>query len=333
MPGAMLIAALVAAGGPGLTSESRPLLGTVVTVTLSGAAGTAIPAAMAAAFAPFERIGEVANEWREGSPLAALNAAAGSGAWTDLPADTCDILRLALEGARLSGGTFDPTWAALRDLFRFGDGQDGKVPSEDAVARRCSLVDHRLVAVDRLADGRCRALLPRPGMQVGLGGIAKGWAVDRAAAALRALGLRDFLIQAGGDLYAAGRNRGRPWRVGVRDPRGPPDRAFAWVNLTDAAFSTSGDYERFFLQGGRRLHHIIDPRTCWPATGTRAVTVLARSAADAEVLSKGAFIRGGPAALRWVEAQGAEALVVTERNRVLVSPSLSRRLRLGRPTP
>jgi thiamine biosynthesis lipoprotein len=250
----------------------------------------------------------------------------------DLPADTCDILGLALEGARRSEGLFDPTWAALRDLWRFGDGQDGEVPADEALARRCPLVDYRLVEVEPVA-GACRARLPRAGMRVGLGGIAKGWAVDRAAAALRALGHRDFLVQAGGDLYAAGRRGGRPWRVGVRDPRGPPDRAFAWMDLSDVAFSTSGDYERYFLRDGRRHHHLIDPRTCRPAPASRAVTVLARSAVEAEVLSKAAFIRGGASGLRWVERQGGAALLVTSRNRVLASTSMGKRLRLGRPTP
>lgn len=334
MPGPPLLAALlVAAGAPGVVAESRPLLGTLVTVTLVGAEGESAAAAMVAAFAPFERVAEAANEWRDGSPLFTLNARAGSGAWTELPDEACAILGLALEGARRSGGLFDPTWASLRDLWRFGDGQDGSVPSPAALAARCPLVDHRRVEVEPLGAGACRARLPRAGMQVGLGGIAKGWAVDRAAAALRAAGFRDFLVQAGGDLYAAGTRGGRPWRVGVRDPRGPPGKAFAWVDLSDAAFSTSGDYERFFLRGGKRLHHLIDPRSCRPATASRAVTVLATSAAEAEVLSKTAFIRGGAAGLRWVEGQGAEALLVTARNRVLVSPSLGARLQLGKPTP
>ncbi len=307
-------------------------MGTLIRVAVAGGDEERARAGVAEAFAAFERVEAVMNEWRPDSPLSALNAAAGSGAWVELPGDLCRVLSLALDGARRTGGLFDPTWAALRDLWRFGDGETGVPPPPAAVAERCPLVDHRALELVP-APGACRARLGRAGMQVGLGGIAKGWAVDEAARRLRARGLGDFLVQAGGDLYAAGRRGGRPWLVGVRDPRGPPERSFAFLAVSDRAFSTSGDYEHFFVAGGRRYHHLIDPRTCRPGRASRAATVLAASAVEAEVLSKAAFLLGGREALRLVEREGAEALLVTARNRVLVSESLRGRLRLGRPTP
>jgi thiamine biosynthesis lipoprotein len=317
---------------PAVVTERRPLAGTLVSVTLSGVEEEAAAPALEAAFAPFERIEEAMNEWRPGSPLGALNAAAGSPAFTELPADLCDVLRAALDGARRTGGLFDPTWAALRDLWRFGDGQTGEVPSRRAVAARCPLVGHGAVELEGPAGGACRARLPRAGMQIGLGGIAKGWAVDRAAAALRARGVRAFLVQAGGDLYAAGLLGGRPWRIGIRDPRGQGE-PFGWLPVSDRAFSTSGDDERSFVAGGRRYHHVIDPRTCAPAGASRSATVLARTATRAEVLSKAVFVLGGQAGLRLAEREGAAAVLVTAGNRVLVSASLRGRVRLGRPTP
>jgi thiamine biosynthesis lipoprotein len=317
---------------PAFVTEHRPLAGTLVSVTLPSVDEAGAGPALAAAFAPFERIEEAMNEWRPESPLAALNAAAGSGAFTELPSDLCQVLGAALDGARRTGGLFDPTWAALRDLWRFGDGQSGQVPSPEAVAALCPLVSHGAVELEEPAGGACRARLPRAGMQVGLGGIAKGWAVDRAAAALRARGIRDFLVQAGGDLYAAGLHRGRRWRVGIRDPRGQGG-PFGWLRISDRAFSTSGDYEHFFVAGGRRYHHLIDPRTCAPAGASRSATVLARTATRAEVLSKAVFILGGEAGLRLAEREGAAAVLVTAGNRVLVSASLRGRARLGRPSP
>ena len=110
---------------------------------------------------------------------------------------------------------------------------------------------------------------------LGLGGVAKGWAVDRAVAVIRAAGLANFFVQAGGDLYAAGRHGDRPWRVGIRDPRGSRDQYFAELDVSDAAFSTSGDYERYFELGGRRYCHILDPRSGHPVTHWRSVSVLA----------------------------------------------------------
>jgi thiamine biosynthesis lipoprotein len=159
-------------------------------------------------------------------------------------------------------------------------------------------------------------------MRVGLGGIAKGWALDAAARKLRALGHANFLLQAGGDLYAAGRRGSDPWTVRVRDPRGGRLEAIASVPVQDRAFSTSGDYEQGFEAGGRRYHHLIDPRTCAPATASRAVSVLAASAVDAEILGKALFAAGGPEALALAARLGAEALVVTASGELLATPGL-----------
>jgi thiamine biosynthesis lipoprotein len=305
-------------------SESRPFAGSLATITIRGVQPERASAALAAAFARFERVDAVMNEWRPDSPLSALNDAAGTSAWTALPADLCDVLGLALDGARRTGGRFDPTWAALRGLWRF-DGEGG-VPDAARVAERCSLVAFERVELER--DGEaCRARLPRAGMALGLGGIAKGWAVDRAVEALRAAGIRDFVVQAGGDLYAGGRDGDGPWRIGIRDPRAANGAPFAWVIVTDRAVSTSGDYEHYFIERGRRWHHLIDPRTCYPARGTRSATIVARSAVEAEILSKGVFVASGRAGLSLAEREGAAAVVVTTRSVVLASPSLRGALR------
>ena len=330
-----LALALAAASDAGalLVQESRPFGGALATVTISGAPPSRAAPAIDEAFAAFERVQAVMNEWRPESPLARLNATAGTGAWTALPSDLCRVLGLALDGARRTGGLFDPTWAALRPVWRFDAAATGP-PAPDAVQALCPLVSWRALELERAAAGACRARLPRAGMAIGLGGIAKGWAVDEAVRALRRRGLSDFLVQAGGDLYAAGRRGGAGWRVAVRDPRGPPDSAFAELEVRDRAFSTTGDYEHAYLAGGARYHHVIDPRTCYPATASRSVTVLARTAVAAEVLSKAMFIEGGEAALRIAERDGAAGVVVTGDNRLLVSPSLRGRLRVLRdPTP
>jgi thiamine biosynthesis lipoprotein len=148
---------------------------------------------------------------------------------------------------------------------------------------------------------------------------------------LRRRGLRDFTVQAGGDLYAAGTRDGRPWRVGVRDPRGAPGEPFAWLAVSDAAFSSSGDSERFFVSEGKRHHHVIDTRTCRPATASRQASVLAPSALDAEILGKAVFVLGGEEGLALAARNGASAVIVTSANRVVASPGLSARLEVVRP--
>jgi thiamine biosynthesis lipoprotein len=322
MPAIALLLLALAQPTGGIVSETRPAMGSVATVTLAGTTPERAAPAIEAAFAIFERVEWSMNEWRDGSPLAQLNAEAGRG-WVALPGDLCEVLSIARTGAAHTGGRFDPTWAALSDVWRF-DGSATAPPPDEAVRSRCALVNHRLLEL-RPRGTACEARLARPGMRLGLGGLAKGWALDSAARALRALGHADFLLQAGGDLYAAGTRGGAPWRVAVRDPRGGPLDELAEVDVRDRAFSTSGDYEHAYVVGGRRYHHLIDPRTCRPATASRSVTVLARSAVDAEILGKALFVLGGAPALREAARWGAEALVVAADGEVLASPGLRAR--------
>ena len=151
---------------------------------------------------------------------------------------------------------------------------------------------------------------------------------------LRRAGLRDFMIQAGGDLYVAGRKNGRPWRLGINDPRGPAGRSFATVDLTDATFSTSGDYARFFIKDGIRYHHLLDPATGQPARGCRSVTIVADSPLVADGLSTGVFILGPAAGMALIERlPHVEGVIVTAKNEVLVSSGLRDRfILLAQPT-
>jgi thiamine biosynthesis lipoprotein len=320
----------IASAASQLTTENREMMGTRVTVSIDAPAEKSRPG-FAAAFSVFEHIDAEMNEWKPGSALSRINDVAGNSA-VEVPSDLCDLIRTSLEGARRTHGLFDPTWAALRDLWRFGSDQTGEVPDPAAVKARCPLVGWQGVEVTS-PDGAagCTVRLAKPGMRLGLGGVAKGWGVDRAVEALRKLGFSNFYVQAGGDLYAAGKKEGRPWRVGIRDPRRGVDSSFAILEISDAAFSTSGDYEHFFIAGGKRYHHIIDPRTCYPATASRSVTILAKTGTDAEFLTKAAFIEGGEAGVALADAWGAAAVIVTADNSVVFSKSLKGRLRWWSP--
>jgi FAD:protein FMN transferase len=318
--------ALIVAAAPAavpLSVQTRQLMATQVTIGLVGVAGPDADRAFDAAFGAFQRVDEAMNEWRAGSPLDRINQAAGRAEPVVAPADLCEVLRIGIEGATRTNGLFDPTWAALSDAWRFDASHRGEVPPREALLRRCALVGYRRVEIAPRPGG-CAVRLPAAGMRLGLGGLAKGWAVDRAVERLRALGLRSFFVQAGGDLYAAGRQGDRPWRVGIRDPRGGSDDVLGEVELSDAAFSTSGDYERWFEVGGVRYHHVIDPRTCEPARASRQSTVLAKTATEAEVLTKATFILGGEEGLALAERSGASAVLVDAAGRVAASPSLER---------
>ncbi len=328
----LALCALLLASAP--ISETRALMSTEVTITLADDDPASAAPLFEAAFAKFRAVELEMNEWRSESPLSLVNARAGTGEWSALSVPLCEVLTQSQLAHRYTGGAFDPTWAALRPLWKFGSEKTGRVPTEDELAASCPLVNAERLLLRPLAlDGGlgCEAQLQAAGMQLGLGGVAKGYAVDLAVATLRQAGARNFLVQAGGDLFAAGeKSPGQPWRVGVQDPRGERGSYFATLEVRDRAFSTSGDYERFFEREGVRYHHLIDPSTCQPGRKSRSATVLAKTAMEAEFLTKAAFLKGGDEALQLVSRRGAEAVLVTARNEVKVSRGLKKKLKVLR---
>ena len=317
-----------AAPEPRLVEDVRVTMGSELRLSAWTADEPRAAAAFEAVFGEFERLDRLLSVWRSGSDVARLNAAAG-GRPVPVSSETVQVLTAARQVSELTDGKFDVTFAALSGLWRFDHDQDGAIPEAAEVGARLPLVDYRDLVVDPRAG---TAHLAREGMRVHLGGIGKGYAVDRAAVLLRDRGIRDFLIQSGGDLYVAGTRGERPWRVGVRDPRGPADQSFAAIDLGDATFSTSGDYERAFVRDGRRYHHILDPDTGEPASRSRSVTIVARNAALADALSTGVFIMGADEGLALLERlPDVEGVIVGADNAVAVSSGLRERLVLLAP--
>ena len=258
------------------------------------------------------------SEWKEGSPLSAVNRAAGV-APVAVPADLLALVERSLELGAATGGAFDPSWAALWGVWDFRAAVP-RVPEPETIAARLPLVDYRRIAIDR--DART-LFLPTAGMKLGLGAIGKGYALDRAAALLDARGFGDFLLVGGGQVLARGRHGSRPWRIGLRDPRGAPDELFARVAVADASLSTSADNESFFELDGVRYHHILDPKTGRPARGLRSATVLHREATVADALSTAVMVLGRERGLEIAARLGAEALVVDERGEVSATPGMA----------
>ncbi len=289
---------------------SAPLLHTTVTVILPDGAD----ADAARVFEVFNDVERDCNEWLPDSPLGRLNANAG-GSPVPIPSSLEALLRRSVDIAAHTDGAFDPTWAALWGLWDF---ETRVVPAPQAVATASAKVGWKRLEI---APGTAR--LTQPGMAVGLGGIAKGWALDRAAAALRAAGRRDFLLVAGGQVYAGGTKDGRPWQVGVREPRGAPDETFATLAASDASVSTSGDYERSCIADGVRYHHILDPRTGWPSRGAWSATVVSPDATLADALSTALMVLGPEAGLAALSRfPGTEALNVDSSGKVHATAGL-----------
>jgi len=290
--------------------------------------------AVDAAVREIERLDAMLTTWQPGSEVSRVNALAGTGEATLVSAETFEILERSVWIARETKGAFDITVGAFKGLWKFDQDNDGTLPKRRDVLARLPLVDYRGIVLD--AERRT-ARLARSGQSITLGGIAKGLIVDRAVAKMREAGLADFLVQAGGDLYAAGRHGDRPWRVGIQDPRAATDgrgtdTSFAMLSLGDAAFNTSGDYERFVIKDGRRYHHILDPKTGYPVAHTRSVTVLAPTSFLADTLDTAVFVLGAEEGMKLIESQpGVEAVIVDAQNRVHVSRGLEAQLTRIRP--
>jgi thiamine biosynthesis lipoprotein len=279
-------------------------------------------------FDEFDRLDRMMSVWKPESEIVRLNAAAGDHPVPISP-EMVEVLGIARRISEWTAGKFDVTFGALSNLWKFDQDQDDTIPDPQEVKRRLPLINYRDLVVDERAG---TAFLARKGMRAHLGGIGKGYAVERSVKILRARGLRDFLIQAGGDLYAGGRHGDRPWRLGINDPRGPGGVSFGTVELSDATFSTSGDYERFFIKDGIRYHHIIDPDTGEPARGCRSVTIVAASPALADGLSTGVFLLGPSAGMALIERlPEVEGVIVSAKNEVLVSSGLRGRFVLLAP--
>jgi FAD:protein FMN transferase len=278
-------------------------------------------------FKEFDRLESLLSVWKDGSDVVRLNKHAGMSP-VSVSEDTINVLREAAEGSALTRGKFDITFGALSDIWRFDHDQDNVVPDRQLIEPRLKRIDYRAVQFDGTAR---TAFINRPNMKVHLGGIGKGYAVDRASAMLRARGFRDFLIQSGGDLYVAGANGGAPWKLGIADPRGAHE-PFATLEIRDGTLSTSGDYERSFIKDGKRYHHLIDPDFGEPANGCRSVTIVTNRAVMADVLSTGVFILGPYEGMKLIEQlPDVEGVIVTSDNEVMVSSGLRGRLEQLRP--
>jgi thiamine biosynthesis lipoprotein len=260
-----------------------------------------------AAQAEVARLEAKYSRYRDDSLATRINRSAGDPGGVIVDDETARLLDYAQAAWRESEGRFDVTSGILRRAWSF---EAGRVPSRaelDALLPR--------IGWDKLRWRAPRLVLPLPGMEIDFGGYVKEYAADLVAAKCRELGVRHGLVDLGGDLAVIGPHPdGRPWRIGVRDPRAP-ERALMQLALRSGGVATSGDYERCMVVDGVRYGHILDPRSGWPVRGLASVTVIADACLLAGTLTTCAMLRGVPGGA-WLDALGAQALYVEESGRV-----------------
>ncbi|WP_448516573.1 FAD:protein FMN transferase [Pseudothermotoga sp.] len=294
-------------------------LGTYCRIVVSSKKGSKVLAQVI-----FNELERVYKKYNPNDPSSVVSKINNSNGWIDIDEETFVLLDAAVRFSRLTDGAFDPTLGELIKLWGF-DKIAERLPSRVPTSQEVSEALKR-AGIDKLElDTQRRRVRLIDGAKLDLGGIAKGYALDRAYQVAKEVD-KDCtgFVEAGGDIRILGPKFGsRPWVVGVRDPR-KSDSAITYLYLTSGAVATSGDYERYFEVGGVRYHHILDPKTGFPSRGAISVTVVADNAVTADALSTAGFVMGAQWEYVVLEFPklGGSVLMVTEDGSIRRSPTM-----------
>ena len=295
--------------------DARPMMGTEVSVYLWSDASLAGLVALESVFQEAERIDRLMSTYKDDSEISKINReAAGTPVATD--EELYGLISRSLEISLLTDGAFDITYESVGQHYDFREHQR---PDDATVKSELEKIDFRYVLLDETTR---TVRFGREGVRINLGGIAKGYVVERAIGILRVKGVQNAIVTAGGDSRLLGDRRGRPWMVGIRDPRKDGEIAIS-LPLQDEAISTSGDYERFFDEDGVRYHHIIHPGSGTPASSVRSATVFGPDAVTTDALSTSVFVMGVDKGLRMIASLADyESIVIDAEGQVFFSDGL-----------
>lgn len=326
-----LLTSCTSPSSPGnIFKDTRVMMGTVVSISVVADDKPRADAAIKAAFDELDRLEKMMSVQFPDSAVSEINRNAGKSA-VKVPSEIMEVLAQAKEVNRLSSGLFDVTIGPLVNLWGI-ETKDKYVPGAREIAAVLPLCGFDNLSID---TGAATVFLKKPGMAIDLGGIAKGYAADRAVEVLQRMGIRGGVIAVAGDIRTIGtKPGGKPWRIGIQHPR-DKEKLLASLeftgDLTDnrQAVSTAGDYERSFMKDGTRYHHILDPRTGFPSSTCRSATVVAPKGLITDPLSTAVFLLGPEAGMALVEKMpGVEAIIVDNKGEVTVSKGLKNKVHI-----
>ena len=295
--------------------QDAAIMGTAIAVDLWDEDETQGQALTQAVIDEMQRIDDLMSTYNPGSELSRINARAADKA-LPVSAELLALIQRALDFSRLTDGAFDITYASVGQYY---DYRKGIRPNSEQLAQALPAIDYHHVRIDP-GDSTIRFLYP--GVRIDLGGIAKGYAVDRCIAILKAAGIKSAMVNAGGDTRVLGKHWKQPWMVGIRDPRNE-EGLVTMIPLEDTAISTSGDYERYFEKDGVRFHHILNPRTGMSTSGVRSVSIIGTEATTTDALSTSVFVMGTEQGLKLVDSlSDIEAVIIDNQGRMFYSKGL-----------
>lgn len=302
--------------------ETRPSMYTIVSITVVSSSEAQAQKAINASFAELERLAALLNFYSDASEISAINRRAGDKP-VKVSTDTLDILEKAVYVSRMTDGAFDVT---VGPLVRLWDLQNKVIPDKKSIEERLSIVGYRNIVLDRTSS---TVFLKRKGSQIDLGGIIKGYAVDKVVEVLHQNGIRSGIVSVGGEIRSLGKKPdGTSWVVGVQNPRqkGSDDEVIATVELSDKALSTSGDYNNYFEKDGVRYHHLLDPKTGYPSRQCGSTTIVADDNTTSDGFAK-LFILGPEKSLVIAKKLGFDVLFIDCHGGIVMSEGLKTKIR------
>ncbi len=310
---AVLLVCITEYAGPPVIERTEQMMGTYATITIIDRDTKRANLAMDAAFEEIKRVEELMSRYNENSEVSSLNRNGTN--WTALSHDTIYVLKKAEYYSEISNGSFDITCNPLLDLWMVKVKVEGRMPTPEEIAEVRALVGYEHLIID---EDRSRARFDKEGMSITLGGIAKGYAIDCACEKLIEAGMKHALVNIGGDMRAVGDKNGMPWEVALQNPRNKSEY-IPIIKLDNESVATSGDYERYFFEEEKRVHHIIDPKTGYSADECISVTVLTQNCVDADALSTTVFVIGPESGKALLDELGIEGLIISSDKRIIKS--------------
>jgi FAD:protein FMN transferase len=305
--------------------ETRNSMYTVVSISVVSRTEDQAKKAINASFAELDRVASLLNFYSEASEISLINRQAGEKPAT-VSKDTLDIIEKAIYVSEVTEGAFDVTVGPLVKLW---DLKNEVIPDKTLIEEKRKIVGYKNIVVDRAAS---TVFIKLKDAKIDLGGIIKGYAVDKVVGVLHQNGITSGVVTVGGEVRSLGKKPdGESWRVGVQNPRqkGPDDQVMATIELSDKALSTSGDYIRFFEKDGVRYHHLLDPQTGYPSRQCGSATIVADDNTTTDGFSK-LFILGPEKGLAVAKKLGFEALFIDCKGGIVMSDGLKDKIKMLR---
>jgi len=310
--------------------ESRIAMDTICTITVVSSSERQAKEAINAGFAEIKRLEDLLNFFSEQSEITAINKSSGYKP-VKVSEETRDVIEKAIRISEYTDGAFDPTIAPLIRLWVFS-GKNPNIPETKKIKKALTLVDYKKIKINNITS---EVFLEEKGMALDPGGIVKGYTADKAINVIKAKGIKAALVAIAGDIKGFGlKPDAEPWKVGIQNPRPIPPNVthnasrvtdndiFASLLLKDKAISTSGDYQRFFIKDGRRYHHILNPKTGFPADVVVSASVIAPDGYVADGISTGIFILGPEKGIKLLKSLGLSGIIVDSNKKTFLTEDL-----------